>query len=204
MIQLIIFDLDGVLVDACDWHRIALNEALKEICKYQISLEEHCKEYNGLPTKTKLKKLADKNIINNDLDLFNKIEELKQIKTIDAINQHAFIRNEKVELMKFLRSKNMKIVCYTNSIRKTANLMLEKTGILDYFDFVVTNQDVTIAKPDPEGYILSMKKLAIIPDNVIIIEDSDNGFKAAKSSGANVIRVKNQEEVDIKLLENYI
>jgi HAD superfamily hydrolase (TIGR01509 family) len=82
--------------------------------------------------------------------------------------------------------------------------MLEKTGILNYFDFVVTNQDVANPKPNPEGYILSMKKLDIIPDEVIIIEDSDNGFKAAKSSGANVIRVKNQEEVDIKLLENYI
>jgi len=200
----VIFDLDGVLVDACEWHRIALNEALKEVCKYEISLEEHYKEYNGLPTKTKLKKLADTKIINNELELFNRIEELKQIKTIDAINQHAFIRNEKDELMKFLRSKNIKIVCYTNSIRKTANLMLEKTGILNYFDFVVTNQDVANPKPNPEGYILSMKKLDIIPDEVIIIEDSDNGFKAAKSSGANVIRVKNQEEVNIKLLENYI
>jgi beta-phosphoglucomutase-like phosphatase (HAD superfamily) len=200
----VIFDLDGVLVDACEWHRIALNEALKEICEYEIGLEEHYTEFNGLPTKTKLKKLAVRNIINNDLNLFNKIEQLKQIKTIDAINQHAFVRNEKVELMKFLRSKDIKIVCYTNSIRKTANLMLEKTGILNYFDFVVTNQDVANPKPNPEGYILSMKKLDIIPDEVIIIEDSDNGFKAAKSSGANVIRVKNQEEVDIKLLENYI
>ncbi len=202
--KVVIFDLDGVLVDACEWHRIALNEALKEVCKYEISLEEHYKEYNGLPTKTKLKKLADKKIINNDLELFNRIEELKQIKTIDAINQYAFIRNEKVELMKFLRSKDIKIVCYTNSIRKTANLMLEKTGILDYFDFVVTNQDVTSPKPNPEGYILSMKRLDITPDKVIIIEDSDNGFKAATLSGANVIRVKNQEEVDIKLLENHI
>lgn len=200
----VVFDLDGVLVDACEWHRIALNEALKEICKYEITLEEHFREFNGLPTRTKLKKLADRNIIENNLDLFKKIEDLKQIKTIDAINKFAFVRNEKIELMKFLRSKNIKIVCYTNSIKKTANLMLKKTGILDYFDFVITNQDVKNPKPDPEGYILAINKLDIIPEKVIIIEDSDNGFKAAKLSGANVIRVLNQEEVNIKLLENYV
>ena len=44
--KLVIFDLDGVLVDACEWHRVALNEALKEVCNYEISLEDHYGEFN--------------------------------------------------------------------------------------------------------------------------------------------------------------
>ena len=80
-IKLVIFDLDGVLVDACEWHRVSLNEALKEICDYEISLQDHYREYNGIPTKIKLKKLADKNIISSNL--FKKIEYLKQEKTIE-------------------------------------------------------------------------------------------------------------------------
>ena len=70
--------MDGVLVDACEWHRIALNKALLEICNYEISLEEHFKEFNGIPTKIKLKKLADKKIIPNDEIIFEKVEFLKQ------------------------------------------------------------------------------------------------------------------------------
>ena len=57
--KLVIFDLDGVLVDACEWHRIALNEALKKVCNYEISLEDHYSTFNGIPTRVKLEKLTE-------------------------------------------------------------------------------------------------------------------------------------------------
>ena len=200
----VIFDLDGVLVDACDWHRVALNEALREICSYEISLEEHYKEFNGLPTKVKLKRLAERGIIENSHKIFDEVEQLKQTKTVEAINRYAFVREEKIKLMEFLRSKNIKIGCYTNSIRKTALLMLEKTGIAQYFDVIITNQEVKRSKPDPEGYNLCIKMLQTTPEQTIIVEDSDNGFNAAKLSGAIVVRVENQEKVNLDLLEDYL
>ena len=83
MIKLVIFDMDGVLVDACEWHRIALNEALKEVCNYEISLEDHYKIFNGSPTKVKLKKLSERGIINDNL--FEKIETIKQQKTMTLL-----------------------------------------------------------------------------------------------------------------------
>lgn len=202
MIKAVIFDLDGVLVGACEWHRIALNESLKEVCNYEISLDDHYKEFNGIPTKVKLKKLAEKKIISEDK--FKLIEEIKQKKTIQAINSFAYVREEKIELLKHIKSKNIKLACYTNSIRETAELMLEKTGILKFFDLVVTNQDVKNSKPDPEGYKLCFKILNLNPEETIIIEDSENGFLAASLSKANVIRVKDQEEVNLSLLEKYL
>ena len=51
MKKLIIFDLDGVLVDACEWHRVALNKALKEVSNYEISLQDHYSTFNGIPTR---------------------------------------------------------------------------------------------------------------------------------------------------------
>ena len=57
--KLVIFDLDGVLVDACDWHRIALNRALKQACDYEISPEDHYSTFNGIPTRVKLQKLTE-------------------------------------------------------------------------------------------------------------------------------------------------
>ena len=58
-IKLVIFDLDGVLVDACEWHRAALNEALYEVCNYKISMDDHHSVFNGIPTKVKLQKLTE-------------------------------------------------------------------------------------------------------------------------------------------------
>lgn len=202
MYKAVLFDLDGVLVDACEWHRTSLNDALREICNYEISMEDHYKEFNGIPTKVKLKKLSDMGVI--DTSCFKAVESLKQQKTIEVINKLAFVRQEKIELMEYLKQKNIKIVCYTNSICETATLMLEKTGIKQYFDLIVTNQDVNKPKPDPEGYNYCINTLALSKNEVIIIEDSDKGFQAAIASGAKVIRVKNQDDVTIDLIRSYI
>lgn len=103
-----------------------------------------------------------------------------------------------------LKSKNHKIACYTNSIRKTTELMLSKTGILHFFDLLMTNQDVSMPKPDPEGYIKVIKHFNIPEEKCFIIEDSPKGIEAAKKSGSNVIVVKNPDDVDIKLLEKIV
>ena len=201
-INLCIFDMDGVLVDACEWHRIALNEALKQVCNYEISLEQHYNEFNGLPTKVKLKKLIERGLISEDK--ISIIEDAKQEKTIEIINRDCTVRQEKIELMKYLKQNNIKIACYTNSIRKTTELMLEKTGIKDYFDLILTNQDVAKSKPDPEGYIKIMKMFNVSTEQCIIVEDSPSGLKAAKASGATVLEVKNQDYVTCELFKGLI
>tara|TARA_R110001583_G_scaffold194636_3_gene366050 strand:+ start:1467 stop:2897 length:1431 start_codon:yes stop_codon:yes gene_type:complete len=201
-IEMVIFDLDGVLVDACEWHRIALNEALLNINNYEISLEDHYKEYNGIPTKVKLQKLIDKGIIEEDkIDL---IYSVKQKKTIEIINKNAFIRPEKVELLKWLKKQNVYVVCFTNSIRKTTMLMLEKTGIVNLFDLIITNQDVEKPKPSPEGYLLALKYFNVNSNKAIIIEDSPRGLAAAQASRCKVIQVGSPESVNINLIKDYI
>jgi beta-phosphoglucomutase len=195
-IKLVIFDLDGVLVDACEWHRLALNDALKEVCNYEISLEDHYKEFNGTPTKIKLQKLVDKKII--DTKHVDLIEKIKQEKTIELIKSLAYIREEKIELLTFLQRNKIKLGCYTNSIRTTAELMLEKTGIHQFFDLLITNQDVKTPKPNPEGYIHCMQHFKVNPLECIIVEDSPKGIEAAKSSGARVFIVNNPNNVTKK------
>ena len=202
MTKLFIFDLDGVLVDACDWHRDALNEALQEVCNYVISEEEHVSTFNGIPTKEKLKILSQRGIV--DESLHSQINDLKQEKTISIIEKNANIRQEKIDLIDELKRNNHHVACYTNSIRRTAKLMLQKTGILDKFDFVLTNQDVKAPKPAPDGYLQVMEKFGVASENCYIIEDSPKGLKAAYASGANVIEVKNADEVDLNLIRRYL
>lgn len=202
MIKAVFFDMDGVLVDACEWHREALNQALLHFYNYEISLEEHYRVFNGLPTKVKLKILNEKGIVQKKD--FDAIENLKQEKTLKIIEKDAKYRQEKVDLINFLKSKNIKTACYTNSIRKTASLMLEKTGILNLLDILITNQDVVYPKPNPEGYLTCLNLLNIKPQNAIIIEDSEKGLQAAKNSCCFYIKVNSQEDVTVDLLKDYI
>lgn len=201
-IKLVIFDMDGVLVDACDWHKEALNESLMQISGFTISDEEHYVKYNGLPTKIKLKKLCELGfLLEKDIE---KIENLKQDKTIDIINKKANIRQEKIKLLEYLKKNNYFVACYTNSIRNTAELMLKKTGIFHLFDLLLTNQDVNLPKPDPEGYNKIISFFNLTPKETVIIEDSPKGIEAAIKTGSSVCVVKNPDEVTLELLRSKI
>lgn len=193
----VLFDLDGVLVDACDWHYLSLNRALKEVVGFSISREEHITTYNGLPTKVKLEMLG------LDEEQSKQAWKLKQDYTLDTIRENGTIYEEKIELFEYLKDIGTKIVCVTNSIQMTTFEMLKTTGQFDYFDMIVTNEDVENNKPHPDCYNLAVKNLDIEPNKCIIVEDSPKGMQAAKSSvvpNSNIWNVENCTEVT---LENY-
>ena len=175
-IETVLFDLDGVLVDACDWHYEALNAALIESKYEPINRKDHKETYNGLPTRIKLDMLGIK-----DNKIFE-INNLKQKHTLNIINANATIMQEKIELHQYLKSLNIKIACVTNSIRETAELMLSKTGQLDYIDLLVTNEDVSPNKPHPVCYNYAIQKLNANPNASICVEDSPKGIEAAIKS----------------------
>ena len=98
----------------------------------------------------------------------------------------------------------MHVACFTNSIRETAHLMLEKTGILEHFELVLSNQDVVRAKPSPEGYLKVLDYFGTSPKQAVIVEDSPKGLEAAHASGCHVIAVKNPEDVQISLFAEFL
>ena len=198
MIKIILYDLDGVLVDACHWHYIALNEALDEVCGFKIEEDEHKETFNGLPTKIKLEILESQGRLNSKS--FKRIWDKKQELTLKVINENAKLAESKVELHKTTSGMGIISACVTNSIRETALLMLQKTSQIDFMNFVIANDDVKNAKPYAEPYLRAMVKLQSMPENTLIIEDSDKGYQAAIQTGSKVVRVKNATEVTKSLI----
>jgi len=191
----VLFDLDGVLVDACDWHYEALNKALQDVVGIEISIQDHLIKYNGLPTKVKLKAMGI-----NETEA-QKIWRLKQDLTIETIKENATIAEEKINLHSFLKENDIGVCCVTNSIRETAELMLKSTGQFEFMDLIITNEDVKNNKPSPDCYNLAVENLNIDPEKTIIVEDSPKGIQAGASSKINYIwKVANSKEVT---LENY-
>ncbi len=97
----VLFDLDGVLVDACDWHYLALNSALESIGVDPISRADHETTYNGLPTKVKLDMLG---LHEDECDL---VWKLKQEHTLKIIKENATHQQEKVDLLLALKKMNI-------------------------------------------------------------------------------------------------
>lgn len=200
-IKAILYDLDGVLIDACNWHKEALNKALKDLFNYEIGKEDHIKTFNGLPTITKAKILKERGIIP---DGFN-IEELNQLKqkyTIKTIKQSTGLDNVKKKLHE--GTKHLKKACVTNSITKTTELMLSSTKQLEYMNLIITNQMVHNPKPHPEPYIKAMIKFGLYPEECLIVEDSPKGIECAKLTGCHILKVKNATEVTLERILNKI
>lgn len=192
-IEAVLFDLDGVLLDACDWHYESLNRALREVLGIEISREDHLTTFNGLPTKVKLQ------VLNVTGESFDRVQFLKQQYTIAEIKKSAKEMKEKIELHSFLKNNDVKIACVTNSIRSNTELMLKMTGQLEFMDLIVSNEDVSNNKPSPDCYNLAIEKLRVSAQNSVCVEDSDKGFEAAiKSNASRVIRVKNTGEVNLQ------
>jgi beta-phosphoglucomutase len=200
MIKAILYDLDGVLVDATEWHYESLNQALREISGFELSRLEHIRTFNGLPTNKKLEILNEQNRVKKED--FEIIWNLKQKKTNEIIEKTASDDETKIRLHE--GTSKFKKICVTNSIRQTALLMLEKTGQLSFMEHVISNEDVCNPKPDPEGYLKAIQYLQLQPNECMIVEDAPKGIEAAKKSNAHVYEVKGYHDVTLENVLNTI
>ncbi len=202
MIKLIIFDLDGVLVDARELHYNALNKALGSIDKkYIISREEHLSTYDGLSTTKKLNMLTQNKGLSEELH--DTVWELKQKMTIEIID--GFSVDDRIRgIIRSFKSDGYMIACATNSIRETAKLQLIRKGFFEYIDFMYSNQDVKNPKPNSEMYLKCMIKAEVNPNETVIIEDSHIGRKGALSSGAYLCAVEDSTDVSYDKIKRVI
>lgn len=201
MIKAIIFDMDGVLIEAKDWHYEALNRALK-LFGYQISRYEHLTSYDGLPTSKKLQMLSVERGL--PLGLHSFINQMKQQYTMEIVHSKCKPRFNHEYALSNLKSKGYKLAVASNSIRNTINVMMEKSNLNRYLDLIVSAEDVKNPKPAPEIYRLTMQNLGLNPENCLIVEDNENGIKAAIASGAYVLKVRDVDEVNLENILNKI
>lgn len=192
-IKAIVFDMDGVLIEAKDWHFEALNKALR-LFGYEISRYDHLVTYDGLPTSKKLEMLSLEKGLPIGLHQF--INEMKQRYTVDIVHTSCSPRFFHEYALSRLKAEGYRLAVASNSIRNTVQLMMEKSNLLSYLDFFLSNQDVTKAKPDPEIYLKAIQRLALQPHEVMVVEDNRNGIQAATAAGAHVMKVETVYDVN--------
>ncbi len=193
--KLILFDLDGVLVDAKQIHYNTLNRALGEIDeKYVITESEHLSIYDGLKTTQKLELLTRNKGLSPEL--YDEIWVRKQHLTLNSISE--LKEDERlIQLFKELVKSGYKLGCCSNSIRKSVMIMLSKIGLIQFMDIILSNEDVRNSKPHPEIYWKAMSMMGVLPEETLIVEDSPNGLMAASRANCNVLRVDNKDDLTI-------
>ena len=214
-IRAVCFDLDGVLVDAPEWHKEAFNMALEHFGLQPLSDEEHLKTFNGLSTRVKLEILQKQGRLytigpwsnTSHDDFYNKKQEYTQ-----QLIEHNCVPIERI--IETVRHANRlfdnKTAVVTNCSRRTAELMLEKSGLSGLFQFIITNEDVDgKIKPHPWPYILAQNKLGFANTSkvVLAIDDTGKGIMSAVDAHMRTWRLRRFEDLSVtnlnKVLDYY-
>ncbi len=182
-----IFDLDGVIVDTARYHFLAWQKLSQE-----LGIEftpEHNEELKGVSRVRSLDIILelgkvtasqdDKNrwLIQKNEDYLGYLVNIDQSEVLPGV----------MPILQFLKEKNQAIAL--GSASKNARPILEKTGILHYFDAIVDGNDVTNAKPDPEVFLQAAKLLGATPENSIVFEDSVAGVRATNSANMTSVGI---------------
>lgn len=193
-IKAILFDMDGVLIEAKEWHYEALNRALK-LFGMPISRFDHLTSFDGLPTLRKLELLTLERGLPKELHVF--INEMKQKFTMEIVHARCKPTFIHEYALSNLKDKGYKLAVCSNSVRNTVETMMQRSALSGYMDYMISNEDVSNGKPDPEMYVRSMEHFALKPTECLIIEDNENGIKAARASGGHLLVVKEVKEVNL-------
>ena len=201
MLEAVIFDFDGVISDSEPIHYEAFSETLKPY-NFHLSSELYYKDYVGYCDsecfEAVIKDYPD------ELSQYS-VEELVRVKTehfAKIANEKANIFNGVAEFIDILESNNIPIAICSGATLCDIKIMLAGFDLINKFQIIVSDDDVTKGKPDPEGYLLALEKLnikngtSIKAENCIVIEDSRWGLQAAIAAKMKTIAVTNSYLAD--------
>ena len=198
MIKAVLFDMDGVLIDAKDWHYEALNMAL-EIFGYSISRDAHLTTFDGLPTRQKLKMLSASRNLPSGLHEF--LNALKQSHTMSIMHQKCKPTFNHQYAMSKLKTDGKLLGVCSNSVRQSVVSMMQLSNLDKFLDVIYSNEDVKHGKPNPEMYVAAMNELGVLPSETLILEDNDHGIEAALASEAHLMKIGVPSDVTYQAIQ---
>ena len=200
-INAVLFDVDGVLIDAADWHFEAFNRALAPYGT-PISRYEHAREYIGLTTDQKLARLVDYGRISaEDAPAIRASKHTHVSETIRARCQPDAGR---IGLLKSLTGQGLRLAAVSNASRSTVSEMLDLAHLSQYLSVVVAGGDVARPKPNPDPYVHCALLLGVRPDECLAVEDGQYGVEAAMAAGMRVLHVAGPEDVTFEAISNVV
>jgi len=194
-IKAVLFDMDGVLIDAREWHYEALNMALG-VFGLNISRYDHLVTFDGLPTSKKLQMMSAERGLPEGLHAL--VGELKQQYTQELIYRHCRPHFAHQYALSRLGKRGLRMAVCSNSIRNTVETMLTRADLLRHVEFFLSNQDVPRPKPAPDIYSAAIERLGLQPSQCLVVEDNHHGVAAAKAAGAHVMQVTGVDEVSLE------
>ena len=183
MMKAAIFDLDGVIVNTVPLHFKAWQRMFKEYGKY-FNFDDYKQKVDGIPradgAKAILTELKD--------DELKKAADKKQAYFLEYLHSEKIpVYDTTVELIKALRAEDLKRGVISSS--KNCLPILKKAGLVDLFDVIITGNDITKGKPDPQRFLIAAEKMQVGSESCVVFEDAVLGVEGAKRAGMRCVGI---------------
>ncbi len=187
MINSVVFDMDGVLLDSIPQHREAFEEVFREN-GIEISKEDFV-EVSGMTTPDIIRNIAKKHGKEVDVE---RMSEEKDRKAIEKISDDMKIFDGVHDVIENLKKSGFRIGFASSSDRSVIDHFMEKSGLGGMFDSVVAGIDLHRSKPDPEVFLVAAERMGSEPEECAVVEDARNGIIAARRAGMVCIGVRSE------------
>lgn len=190
MLEAVIFDMDGVIINSEPMHYEA-NQQLFEKLGFSVPTDEYS-NYIGISNEKMWEDLKNKYDLNENL---NELTEKQRKNTHKFIQQN--MNGKEIpgikKILEELKDNNIKTAVASSSSKELIETVIKGFDLCEYFDVLISGEEVEKGKPNPDIFIYASEKLKVNIKNCIVIEDSTNGVKAAKSAGAKCIGFNNPD-----------
>ena len=186
--KLFIFDLDGTLVDTAPDCKNSLNYMLSELNEPLVTLEE-IRNLVGYGARELIRRTVVTKNIPHDDDKINEMLKIFLLHYTHNIDDDSVLFENVETVLKLIKSKKLKLAVCTNKMEKLSNMLLEKLGVLHYFDYLVGGDTFAKSKPDPFPLIEICKKLSVSENESIMIGDSATDLNAGHNANMPVVLV---------------
>jgi len=180
MTEAIIFDMDGVLVDSEPFHTL-IEKRQFALNGISVPEEEH-QSYMGTASEMMWKEIQEKYKTGSSVEELleqNRTESIRFFAELD----HIPVMDGLPETLANLQRKNYPMAVASSSFPEIIELILVKSDLKKYFRVIVSGEEAGKSKPAPDIFLLAAKKLGVSPENCLVVEDSQNGIKAARAAG---------------------
>ena len=192
MIKLVIFDVDGTLVDS---ETVYVKAAIKnmEVNGYNIPMSA----IMGIIGQNRIagRKLIE-STQDDSFDYDKYIKDYEKIRSEILENEPLKLKKGALNILNYCKEHNIKIAIATSTYREKQLKVLTNLGIIDYFDYMVFGDEIKNSKPAPDIYLKVYEHYNYDKDEMIIYEDSNNGILSGYNAGIKVVYIK--DIVDVK------